>query len=870
VSGSEPTRRPLPDKVARKLDGGLRRLLRMTETELVDAVRRDRARITARLVEINQRYERSVGEAAEIRAALRRSLQRARRSMRPDPIYGAVMLGVRPPRIRSMLRFTGARDDLTALGIEVRMQAHDVFTISGTSEQLAALAAQPATLRVRLPRLLEPMVEIAGAQANIDLVHMGPPHVPVALTGSGVIVGLIDTPLDVTHHGFQDPAAPHGSRVLYYWVQFPDSDSAPGQTPHQFHAMNLLPVPDFSSPTPLDYGRIYTGPAIDNAVGSGSPYGDFLFQISCTPELEEHGTHVAGIACGSGHTNVWTDAPVHVGAAPGAHIVHVATGAYGGMGHDASFEDHVLDAIDFVFRAGDFHGMPAVVSVSLGTSLGPHNGSESFDLARDNLVNSFDDRVICFGAGNDHDDQSFRRGTVAAGGGTEALTVTPTVMTDAPGGSEIARHRFLDLWYSGPELDYQVGCGTASSGWVGPGADYGGTLNGYDVEVDRDAETSSGLRNIRFLFRSALSVDPFTVELRNPAASGDVTYHAWTHGQEASLDGATQVDLTLCDTACAKSIISVGACYKRTPPSPWIGETIAAYSGAGPTLDGRVKPEIVAVGGGGGRGLVSTNSDQASGYCTMYGTSMATPLVSGAIALLFEELRGLPVPLSMSHDTVKALLARHANRGGVIDPASPDYRPEMRNQYGYGRLRMNRLAVELAAPVAVGVWIRTAEDDWGTEPRLVDRFWRSPDIRVCQAGTTTAVRELTWGTTYDVRVVVRNMGDDDAANAAVRLKYTRPYAAPSAWHGAEDAADRTLLSTVTIPALGDAEVLFHWHPESAEIGAPPGTTHFCLLAEIDHPSDPLVYPAPTTSGGSAWETNIRGTNNVALRNVFIA
>lgn len=858
-------------KIARKLGGGMRRLLRMSDHEIADAVERDRARITKRLEEIERLSAVPIGATEEERAAVRRIRQQARRSLRPDPVFGAVVLDPpRSPRIRALLRFTGNRDDLAALGIAVRSQAHDVFTISGTSGQLAALAAQPAALRLRLPRLLEPQVELAAAQANIDLVHLGPPHVPTGLTGSGVIVGLIDTPLDVTHNGLRDPVAPHQSRVLYYWVQFPDSDAAPGQTPHQFHAINSLPVADFSNPTPLDYGRIYTGPAIDIAVDSGRPYGDLWFQISCTPELEEHGTHVAGIACGSGHTNVWTDAPVHIGAAPGAHIVHVAYGAYGGMGHDASFEDHVLDAIDFIFRAADFHNVPAVVNVSLGTSLGPHNGSEDFDIARDNLVNSFDGRVICFGAGNDHDDQAFRRGTVAAGGGIDTLTVTPTVMTEIPGGTEVARNRFLDLWYSGPELDYRIGCGTESSGWTTAGADYGGTLNGYDVEVERDQEASPGLRNIRLLFRGALSVDPFAVELRNPAMSGDVAYHAWTHGNEASLDGATQVDLTLCDTACARSVLSVGACYKRTPPSPWIGETIAAYSSAGPTLDGRIKPEIVAVGGGVGRGIVSTNSDQASGYCTMHGTSMATALVSGAVALLFEELCGLTPPLSMNHDTVKALLARHADRSGVIDPASPDYRPEMRNQYGYGRLRMNRLAVELAAPPEVGVWIRTAEDDWGTEPRLVDRFWRAPDIRVYRTGTTTEVRELTWGAAYDVRVVVRNLGDGDATNATVRLKYTRPHAAPSAWRDAEDSADRALVSTVTIPALGDAEVLFHWHPEAAEIGAPPGTTHFCLLAEIDHPSDPLVYPAPTTSGGSAWETNIKGTNNVALRNVFIA
>jgi hypothetical protein len=31
----------------------------------------------------------------------------------------------------------------------------------------------------------------------------------------------------------------------------------------------------------------------------------------------------------------------------------------------------------------------------------------------------------------------------------------------------------------------------------------------------------------------------------------------------------------------------------------------------------------------------------------------------------------------------------------------------------------------------------------------------------------------------------------------------------------------------------------------------------------------LAYPAPVTSGSSAWESNVKGTNNIALRNVNI-
>lgn len=55
-------------------------------------------------------------------------------------------------------------------------------------------------------------------------------------------------------------------------------------------------------------------------------------------------------------------------------------------------------------------------------------------------------------------------------------------------------------------------------------------------------------------------------------------------------------------------------------------------------------------------------------------------------------------------------------------------------------------------------------------------------------------------------------------------------------------------------------------PERTDIpGAPAGATHFCLLVELDHPRDVLTFPP----GSSAFSANIRGTNNVALRNLNI-
>ena len=62
----------------------------------------------------------------------------------------------------------------------------------------------------------------------------------------------------------------------------------------------------------------------------------------------------------------------------------------------------------------------------------------------------------------------------------------------------------------------------------------------------------------------------------------------------ADLSGYSVDEMTLADTCCARAVLSVDACDKQVSGNI---ETIAEYSGRGPTLDGRNKPEITAMAG---------------------------------------------------------------------------------------------------------------------------------------------------------------------------------------------------------------------------------------------------------------------------------
>lgn len=176
----------------------------------------------------------------------------------------------------------------------------------------------------------------------------------LALRGSGVLVGIIDTGIDYTHPAFQNDDKT--SRILYLWDQTIQNSNIPN-----------LPL------TP--YGTTYTREQINTALASNNP-------LDIVPSTDEngHGTMLAGIAAGSR-----IDSAGFYGIVPEADLIVVKlkeAKKYLKEFFLIPNEAVCYQASDIQFAVRYIRTMalelnrPVAICLALGTSSGLHDGSD--------------------------------------------------------------------------------------------------------------------------------------------------------------------------------------------------------------------------------------------------------------------------------------------------------------------------------------------------------------------------------------------------------------------------------------------------------------------------------------------------------------
>lgn len=243
--------------------------------------------------------------------------------------------------------------------VEVVRQITDhSYIVSVPLRLLEEFSELPAIRLASVGSLKQPTMYKARPSANIDNVHNGV-GLERGYKGKGVVVGIFDTGIDPNHINFFDRADEFKtSRV---------------REARAYLGSNGIPTTKATTPEQI---------------------ANFTTDLTS----ETHGTHCIGIAAGA-YNGVGTYMEANVrksevnmnlyGVAPEADIV---------MGGGYLYDNNIVAGVKDVFDYADANNKPAVVNLSLGSLLGEHDGTGGLSV---DLADLGERGIICIAAGND-------------------------------------------------------------------------------------------------------------------------------------------------------------------------------------------------------------------------------------------------------------------------------------------------------------------------------------------------------------------------------------------------------------------------------------------------------------------------------------
>jgi subtilisin family serine protease len=527
--------------------------------------------------------------------------------------------------------------------------------------ELATFSADHPGLYLGFEPPRRPLLDVSRGWIHLDQFRS---NSGTSGDGAGVIVGIVDTGIDIHHPDFLDK----DGKTRIAWLL--NAEAPRGLHPEVEHAFGC----DDPKQSPC---AIYAAADIDALIAQGS---------TAIHDAEGHGTHVTSIAAGNGGISIHAS-PKLAGVAPGATLVIASPSTDGGF-----FDADVLRAAKFVFdraaAVGTGAPLPLVCNLSLGGDFGPHDGTSALEHGLSALVG--DDkpgRAIVVAAGNSG-------GLIDVGDGpssgihTEAR-VTPGGITRVPlrAGESTTGAGFIWITFrSGDAVDVALE-GPDGSRWVG--------FQSPDSEAGYDDKngTTAGVVNNHVGKSSSITADTnsavvvvqgkwanrseFNVLLRG---SGEASL--WVVGT-GDVGASSKIGMvferairqgTVNVPASAPGLLAVGCTLNRLKWKPLGADPILIsglagddhpeadgacyFSASGPTPLGVMKPEISAPGGF-VVGAMSSEADprkvqgglfDSSGcpepgkpcfvvdnqHAVAAGTSMSAPHVAGGIALLMQ------------------------------------------------------------------------------------------------------------------------------------------------------------------------------------------------------------------------------------------
>ena len=244
---------------------------------------------------------------------------------------------------------------LKAQGVMVNCEFDGFVTALIPVDKLSLVSYLPGVKDVEISKLVELCTDTTLRVTHAGEVINGTEYgLPQGYDGSGVVIGIIDNGFDYQHLAFK--SAEDNSRTRIVRVYDPENTTG---HPAVIGA-NTLP------------GSVFMGAQIDTMT---------------TDSENTHGTHTASIAAGL-HVNGYG------GMAPNADIV-MCVCRYLNLNIP---ETEVINSIKYIYSYADSVGKPCVISVSVSTPHGPHDGNDRISKALEQVTGP--GRIFVIAAGN--------------------------------------------------------------------------------------------------------------------------------------------------------------------------------------------------------------------------------------------------------------------------------------------------------------------------------------------------------------------------------------------------------------------------------------------------------------------------------------
>ncbi len=622
-----------------------------------------------------------------------------------SPISFSSTKNIRDNNIRLMIEAKNSqvKSEIIGLGGSINTDLGNYFTIDIPKNRVLELLALEDITKVHQGGHFKKINEIAKQKIGADKVHQGLEGLNSAYTGKGVVVGIIDDGIDFTHPDFRDPIDTTKSRIAYLWNQ----TDASGINPEEYSYGSVWTAADIELELSGDEDNLIQGEFLDPYFGVG------------------HGTHVIGTAAGNrGMAPEATIIGVTVDLADGAALIDALdfiSQKAAEMGMPAvvntSWGTQLQpgDGFDFVsfFYDQILDGNPQLGVCAAAGNPGPAGVFWGGNLEQDTVYNgklAFESALADIYVANEHLDSLYL---------TIHVDSVAVDVNDPLGGYNYEKTvgstttiKFSDLL----QLDFYTDTVFHSNGAIA------GIINIFTWDISADApgypnsnffvEIVDGVNwlniqeesaNMDF-FRFEVSgngffytmFDGFPVNLDNPSARGFSEEHFLP----------TRNLFNVGSPAIAFNVLSVGAYTNRAEiidingtPIPAFDEEgdLASFSAVGPSIDNRIKPEITAPGhmvlsslskdylGNLGildqiYGAAALGGDPNNPDLLFSGTSMASPMVTGTVALIWQANPDL------SFSEIKEIIALSATKDNFTEAISPTPNP------GWGHGKLNALA----------------------------------------------------------------------------------------------------------------------------------------------------------------------------------